>query len=190
VVFAKRGELETDLKEKQVLLHIYDARFEQRDPDSPADLNKIREGIVMRESVFSISLKELYEKNKHRRGFSQMPLYELLNEEKAQKSQSNISLRNVRTAEIQTEVNKRFSFSLASFALALIGVPLAITAHRRETSIGFLLSIVVAFGYFFLTTLANMAQSNPKWHPELLIWLPNLVFISFGSVLFLRLSRR
>ena len=41
----------------------------------------------------------------------------------------------------RTEMNKRYSFSLASFAFALIGVPLAITAHRKETSVGMLLSL-------------------------------------------------
>jgi lipopolysaccharide export system permease protein len=190
VVFARKGELTTNLKDKEVLLHIHDARFEQRDPDNPADLNKIREGIVMRDSVFSISLKQLFEKNKNRRSVQQTPFDELLSEEKAEKAQGDSFASKLKQNAIRTEINKRFSFSLASFALALMGVPLAITTHRKETSIGFLLSIVVAFGYFFCTNLVNMVQNNPKMHPELLIWLPNLVFTLFGSFLFWRLSRK
>ena len=98
--------------------------------------------------------------------------------------------QNQQEASIQTEINKRFSFSLASFAFALIGVPLAITAQRKETSIGFLFGIIVGFCYFFFSQLAAMTQNHPNLHPELLIWLPDIIFIIFGSVLFWRLSRQ
>ena len=37
----------------------------------------------------------------------------------------------------RTEINKRFSFPFSCLAFALIGVPLGITTHRRETSVGF-----------------------------------------------------
>ena len=197
VVFAKRGELETNLKTQEVLLHIYDARFEQRDMADPQNLRKIRQGITMKETVLSISLKELYERNKKRRGPSQMTLNELLSEENnpppTGSNATNVNQPLVTKAlqtVIRTEVSKRFSFSFASLALALMAVPLAITAHRKETSIGFLLSIIVAFSYFFFFFAANAVQNKPNWHPELLIWLPNVVFLSLGSVLFYRLCKK
>ena len=62
LLFAKKGELET--KNDMVLLHIYDARYEQHDPAFPDDWNKVHDGIVMQESTFEIPLKELYEKYK------------------------------------------------------------------------------------------------------------------------------
>jgi lipopolysaccharide export system permease protein len=91
---------------------------------------------------------------------------------------------------LKTEVNKRFSFSLASFAFALIGVPLAITAHRKETSVGFLLSLCVAFVYFFFIIIADTVRSNPALHPEILIWSPNIIFIALGAWRFVLLSRQ
>lgn len=183
VIHAKRGELETDRKHKQVLLHISDGRYERHDPQNPGDLTKIQQGITIKETVFPISLKELYERSQRGRGLSQMTLKELL--------KSNISGSDIkkRTAA-RTEANKRFSFSLASFAFALIGVPLAITAHRRETSIGFLLSVVVAFVYFLFIIFADTVRDNPNAHPELLIWAPNVLFISLGGYLFWRLNRK
>jgi lipopolysaccharide export system permease protein len=188
VIFAKKGELETN--SEAVLLHIYDARLEQRDPDSPNDLDNIREGIEMKESVFAIPLKELYEKNKLQLGPSQAMPGELWREMRELKAGPQNAANRSKLSSIRTEINKRFSFSLASFALALIAVPLAITAHRKETSIGFLFSFIVAFGYFFFSQLATMAQNNPNLHPELLIWLPNIVFIIFGSFLFWKLSKQ
>ena len=87
-------------------------------------------------------------------------------------------------------MNKRFSLSMASFAFALIGVPLAITAHRKETSVGFMLSLGVAFVYFFFIILADTVRNNPKFYPELLVWLPNVLFVGLGVRLFYKLSRQ
>ncbi|HWB60123.1 MAG TPA: LptF/LptG family permease [Chthoniobacteraceae bacterium] len=187
VLYAKRGELRTS--DDAVKLHIFNAQVEQHDPDAPGDLKKIQEGITMQESVFSIPLDKLIARYRGLRVPSRKSLPELWNDVADYKAHPGTE-NDKRLASTLTEINKRFSFSLASFALALIAVPLAITAHRKETSIGFLFSIIVAFGYFFFIQLGTMAQNNPKLHPELLIWLPDIVFILFGSALFWRLSRQ
>jgi lipopolysaccharide export system permease protein len=106
------------------------------------------------------------------------------------KKQVDASMDKEQLSVIRTETNKRFSFSLASFAFCLIAVPLAITAHRKETSVGFLFSLAVAFVYFFFIVMVDTVSNNPKFHPEFLIWLPNIVFITLGGVLFHRMSRR
>ena len=179
VMYARRGSLETDLENKQMLMHLKDARFEKRDEDQPDDLIKIKQGILMEATTFPISLQELYEKNKKREGISGMPIEDLIHK-----------LDAGATSALKTEVSKRFSFSLASLAFALIGVPLAITAHRRETSIGFGLSLIIAFVYFFIIIMVDTVRNNPKWHPELLIWSPNVLFIGLGAWMFYRLSRK
>ena len=193
VIHARRGLIEADRENKQLLLRIYDGRFEQRDETAPRDLMKIRQGITMAESTLAISLIELYEKNKKRKGPGSSTAKELLDrldaDSKAAAS-ANPKQAAAERSSLKTEVNKRFSFSLASFAFALIGVPLAITAHRKETSMGFLLSLAVASAYFGIIIFAEMMRSNPRAHPELLIWLPNFIFIALGAVLFFRLSRR
>lgn len=207
VVHAQRGSLETDLKgeakptavresksdaaaaaaapsasptpEPRIILHLSSARYEQRDSQEPDNLMKVRDGNIADKIDLPISLQALYDKNKKRRGLSQMTLSEL---------SQNVS-QGGSTAAI-TEINKRFSFSLASFAFALLAVPLAISAHRRETSIGFLFSLIIAFVYFFFIIIVDTVRNNPKMHPELLIWTPNIIFIGLGSFLFWKLSRK
>lgn len=192
VVHAREGTLQTDLsnaQNPQILLELKNARYEQHDSAEPRNLAKIRQGITAERIVLPISLKDLYERNKVRRGLTQMTLTELVSETgKSQRPATKEDIEQLSAAK--TEVNKRFSFSLASFAFALIGVPLAITAQRKETSVGFLFSLVVAFVYFFFIILANAVRENPKFHPELLIWAPNVLFISLGTYMFWRLSRR
>ncbi len=182
MVHAHRGQLETDLENQQVLMRLEEARYEQRDESDPKNLAKIRQGITMREGTFPISLQELYDKNKRRRSVSQQTLKELIRYT-GEKSKEEITAA-------KTELNKRFSFSFASFAFALVGVPLAITAHRKETSVGFLFSLMVAFIYFFFIILAETVRDNPKFYPHLLIWLPNVIFIGLGAWLFRRMAKK
>jgi lipopolysaccharide export system permease protein len=191
VVFAHRGLLETDREKKELLLHIFDARYEQRDDQDLDNMMKIRQGITMQESTLPISLEALHDQ-KRGKGLGSMTAGELLERLNAEERRAHMTEKEAaeEISAAKTEVSKRFSFSLASFAFALIGVPLAITAHRKETSIGFLLSLAVAISYFFFIILANGVRENPKWHPELLMWLPNLLCIGLGGWLFVRMSRR
>ncbi len=180
VVYAREGMLETNLAQEKVYLNLIDAHYEKRDASAPDNFGKIRDGIQMDSGKLPISLQELNDKNRNRGGLSQRTLSQLLADKR------EISARSA----LRTEISKRFSFSLASFAFALIAVPLAITAHRKETSIGFLFSLVVAFVYFFFIIIANTVRDNPKWHPEYLMWVPNVLFITLGAILFYRLSRK
>jgi LPS export ABC transporter permease LptF len=194
VVYARRGVLRTDPENNQLLLNLFDARLEERDADDPTNAVKIAQGIVAQETTFPISLKELYEKNKKKKGLSTMTVNELLQRPKKERtaglSKAEKKQQAAEVSAAKTEVNKRFSYSLASLAFALIGVPLGITAHRRETSAGFMLSLAVALVYFLFIIIADTLRENPKVHPELLIWMPNVLFIGLGIWMFISLSRK
>jgi len=182
VVFARRGALETDMAGERVLMHLREARFEQSDSEDPDDASKLRAGITMGETTLAISLQELYEKNRRRQRFSQLTYREL------RRKIAGLSGENLTKA--RTEISKRFSFSLACVAFGLIAVPLGITTQRRETSAGFGVSLAVAFTYFLLIIIADSFRERGELHPELLMWIPNILFIALGAALFIRLSRR
>jgi lipopolysaccharide export system permease protein len=191
VIFAHRGLIETDREKKELLLHIFDATYEQRDDQDVDNLLKIKQGITMQESTLPISLEELHDKKKGH-GLSGMTSNELLQRLKDEEKQAHMTDKE-RIEELsatRTEMSKRYSFALASFCFALVGVPLAITAHRKETSIGFLLSLGVAVTYFFFIIIANAVRENPRWYPEYLMWVPNVLCVGFGGWLFVRMSRR
>ena len=190
VVFAHRGKLETDREKKQILLQIFDARYEQRDSAEPENLMKIHTATAQ-ENTLPISLEELSEK-KRGKGIGSMTAAELLERLNAEEKLAKMNARERREemSAARTEVSKRFAYALASFAFALVGVPLAITAHRKETSVGFLLSLGVAVTYFFIGIFIYGIRENARVHPELLIWIPNLLCLCLGGWLFVRMSRR
>ena len=93
-------------------------------------------------------------------------------------------------SEKTIEINKRLSNALATLAFALLAVPLAITAQRKETSVGFAISLAIGLVYYLFFFLTDMARNRPHLHPELLVWVPNIVFFSIGAMRFAKLSRR
>src|SRR5205085_2620681 len=54
VTFARTGMLEADLDNKRILMHLYNARYQQRDEKDPSDLRKIKDGISMHEGTLPI----------------------------------------------------------------------------------------------------------------------------------------
>lgn len=182
MMFAKEGELAPDPANARLLLQLKNARLEQRDKKEPRDVTKIRQGIVMNEAVFPISLEEFYKKELTARSLNSYTLNELITyiREGA----------GGRLTEALVELNKRFSVSLACAAFALIAIPLGITAHRKETSVGFAISLVLAFTYFFFIIMANTFQNKPSMYPSVLIWVPNFLFMGLGGYLFWKLSKR
>ncbi len=89
-----------------------------------------------------------------------------------------------------TELSKRYSFSLACFTFALVGIPLGVTAQRRETSSGFALSLITATVYIVFIILADTLNDTPAAMPHLIMWLPNVIFLGMGGWLFYKLSRK
>ena len=182
VTYARTGMLEADLPNKRILMHLYDARYQQRDERDPLDLRKIKDGISMAEGTLPIGLDELYEKEKKKPSRSALSIEQLLEQLKSANQRERSASR--------TEINKRFSFPFSCLAFAIIAVPLGVTAHRRETSIGFAMGLIVAITYFLFVILGDTLRGNPAVHPELLVWFPNVLFGVLGVVLFRRLARQ
>ena len=126
--------------------------------------------------------EELYDKEKKRPSRSALSIEQLLEQLKSENKRERSASR--------TEINKRFSFPFACVAFAIIGVPLGVTAHRRETSIGFAMGLIVATTYFLFVIIGDTLRGNPQAHPELLVWFPNVLFIILGWLLFRRLARQ
>ena len=75
------------------------------------------------------------------------------------------------------------------FTFALVGVPLGIKVSRRETSANLGIAVVLALAYYLVIVAVGMLDHHPELHPELLLWVPNLVLFCLGIWLLRRLDR-
>jgi lipopolysaccharide export system permease protein len=165
----------TVAEERQIILTLLHGLYEQRDEDHPDDLSRIRQGITLDEGSIAISLKELYEKKRKSRSVGALPIGELLKTEKL---------------EAVVELNKRFCIALATLALAFVALPLAVAAQRKETSVGFAISMGLGMFYYVLLFLVDLTRKRPDFHPELLVWAPNVLFFAIGAYRFAKLARK
>jgi len=66
--------------------------------------------------------------------------------------------------------------ALAPFSFLLIGLPFGIRSRRSELSVGILLCVLLALGFYAFLLFGDALKDQPRFHPALIIWLPNFLY--------------
>lgn len=91
---------------------------------------------------------------------------------------SDMNTKNERA--FRTEGIQRASFACACIVFSLIGVPLAITARRKDTSTGFALGIIVAAIYFVALVFCELSRKSGGITPYIVLWIPNVLCAAYA----------
>jgi lipopolysaccharide export system permease protein len=97
--------------------------------------------------------------------------------------------RDEAIAPIRLQMHRRMAISFACFSFTLVGIPLGIRVHRRETNIGFLIALVLVMIYYTLLLIGIGLDSHPELYPHLIVWVPTFLFQIVGGVLLWRANR-
>ena len=89
-----------------------------------------------------------------------------------------------------TELQRRFALPAACLVLAVIGVPLGLSAKKGGKATGFVLTIALVFIYYFIS-LGGVSMSRlDKVPPPVGVWMANALFLISGLILLWRANRR
>lgn len=199
-IHAQRGKLQVDGPNKRLLLTLYDGQglavtgnqpsgsFEETSIEISLDRQKQGESSAsIDDMTFSQLRRELVSWEQR----LSMPLDArgLTPQQRVAKRREIEQLRREFIAPIVFYMHRQVALSFACFGFTLVGIPLAIRVHRRETNVGLALSLILVAIYYGFSLFAQSLNNRPEYLPHLLIWIPNFVFQSIGGFLLWRTNR-
>lgn len=190
---ADKGRLTYDENTNTLILTLQKAQLEKRRDATPEDFREPSLIATFDETeAVRLPLDKMFSKNVVRTKLDFLPYSELVREKtrlsEAQKDETpeQTLSRTRQVTRIELVISERFNNALAVLSFALMGVPLGITVSRRETSANLGMALALALAYYILTTAIGWLSAKPELHPELLFYLPNLLFLSLSVLLFRR----
>lgn len=163
---AARGTFTLDRTNKSIRLVLYEAWYKGEQAESP----------VYSGQAPAMEL-QLRDKSDQPTGLSEMTFAELWEKRRELKQQG------IDTTPADVQIHWQIAFSFSCLGFTLVGIPLGIRAHRRETSAGIAMAVLLVLVYYSFFILGGSLETKPQYYPYLILWLPNLIFQVLGLVL-------
>jgi lipopolysaccharide export system permease protein len=190
---AAEGEVDFDKEGNELVLTLRNGTAEQRDEANPEALGAVPDkSLYFGELPIALPLEQIFGE---RRGVGIRTKYmnfaklmERREQALVQEAQEGGGLSAERL-ELQMHLQKNFAMAFSVFSLAIFGVPLAIRLKRGESYANLGIALVIAMSYYFLMIMVSWLEGQPALRPDLLIWLPNIIFQSLGFWMLYRAGR-
>ena len=131
-----------------------------------------------------LDLKKAEDYKKIERKPREMSIAELRDEIK------ELSKDKIDTTRLYIAIHKKLALAFSNIAFILIGIPIAISTHRREKSINFALTFLL-FVLYWCAILGGVACAMrgivPAWAG---VWMANILLFLIGGAFFVKLIRK
>jgi lipopolysaccharide export system permease protein len=194
-VHAPRGMVSSDSTNHDLILNLFDAKGMMLPGGQIGSLGEMTVRMDLSASdkankepgISDMTFTQLLDKLSDLKNRINLPLEKTSPEPKGKKKR--IKKPTDITEPIRVQIHRQVAFSLACFGFTLVGIPLGIRVHRRETNIGVAIALALVFIYYMFLIIGQTMTEHPELAPHLWMWLPNFIFQGAGAVLLWRANR-
>lgn len=186
---AGSGIMTADKEKAELKIDLFDVRIEIPDLNAPNDSSKTRY-VNARNYPIRLDFNELMGNKNVRKKRKNMTIFELayhIRNPETESTNLGEKIRKIEHSRYLVEANQRIALALSPFMFVLIAIPLGITSHRKESSIGMIMSLGIMFVYYIFMILSDTFDKNPSLYPWLIPWIP-IVLGQIGGLYLMRRS--
>lgn len=191
---AKRGSIWYDDANEEIMIRPEYSITEQRRSVLDDDFSKPLTVFESKEFLIKLPLNKIFQSfSGQKKKLSLMTFGELMNARKTWHSvpekelTKEIIFRD--KIKVQTQIQKNFAMAFSIFSMVVLAIPLGIKASRSETLANVGIALALAMTYYMSTVFITWLEAVPEFRPDILIWLPNIIFQILGICLMFRANR-
>ena len=190
---AKEGEINFDKTDNALVLTLRDGTAEQRDDSGSEGLaDEPMRSLFFGELPIELPMGKIFgEKSQRQARIKEMTFSQLMVKRELALAEETEAAEGIskNRMKVQMHMQKSFAMAFSVFSLAIFGVPLAIQVGRKESYANLAIALIIAMTYYFLIIAVSWLEGARAMRPDLLIWLPNLIFQAVGFYLIQRANR-
>ncbi len=187
---ADEGMISMDDDKTELRIDLFDARIEVPDPEHPDSVSKTH-FVNARKLPIRIDVSELVGRKEVSKKRLNMQLPELIYRIRHVADLNpmlNASDRAVLRSQDLVHTHQRLCLAMAPLTFVMLAIPLGVRTHRKESSMGMLLSLAVMFVFYLFIIVSDTLDSRPALHPWLFPWFAILGFQLTALLLFRRVD--
>lgn len=191
---SERGVLSYDDKNDEIVLTLKNGSAERSRGDDPENLRKPLPSARFDELLIKLPLNDIIgSMDKGGKRLKRMTFGELMQARKTwhprpiEQTTPELAYRD--KIEVQLQIQKNIAMAFSIFSMVVLAVPLGIKASRTETFANLAIALALAMTYYIMTVVISWLEKYPTLRPDILIWLPNLIFQATGAILIWRASK-
>lgn len=184
-ITAQEAFIEENLEEGLLILKLLSGYSQIPHASAPLGGSPTSRHLSFDEATLKLPMGDFLKPSFFQKKRAQMTLSELFNQrsEARAKSLQGDAQAYQDCISIQMQIQKNIAMAFAIIALILIALPLGIQVSRVETYANCAIAFGLAILYYMSIVICTGLEQFPCLRPDLLIWLPNLLFGGVGSFL-------
>jgi lipopolysaccharide export system permease protein len=188
-VRAQTGEVDLYEDEKLMRVRLNSVQVQHPDRNAPEDLTRARI-IDMETYEFDVSYQEMLKDNAPTRGIKDMRgsmLVDAIRDPAKYFPKVDERRQERNRMKALVEFHKRVGMSMACLSFTLLGIPLGMTSHRRESHSGIPIGLSMVIIFYTFIEVASSLRDQPQLFPDYIIWIPVILSQVAGYLMIRRI---